>query len=181
VPKIGVLIAAMLSLPFDGNILACRYRLVTPSTSYSSTFRSLQVKHELAVRCRAVLLQEPTAAVEVMQQRVLAARVYNDQNDMQSRGFQLPELQAEASFLAGQMATLQAVRVLRQSACFASQPAVDCLCALVDCFRSHGQVFLLPLGGGAVVVLAHLTASHVHKLAYDSEKPSLWHKQLSTH
>eukprot|EP00775_Hariotina_reticulata_P005092 gene5092-5333_t len=86
------------------------YRLVKPSVSYSSTFQSLQVKQELAVRCRAALAQEPTAAVEQVQQRVLTAGLDNSKNDIASRNFGLPELQAEAAFLAAQMATLHAVR-----------------------------------------------------------------------
>jgi len=118
------LIAAMPTLLWPHTV-CCRYRLVSPSASYASTFRSLQVKQELAVRCRAALLQEPTAAVELVQQRVLAAGVNTSKGDISSRGYELPELQAEAAFLAGQLTTLHAVRNMCHRTCGTSQPAVD--------------------------------------------------------
>lgn len=83
-----------------------RYRLAQPSSHYSSTYASVQVKFDLAVRCRAALSQHPHAAAEVVRDAILNSQKLGGST---SRVYTLHDLHADAAFLAGQMTTLKQV------------------------------------------------------------------------
>lgn len=85
----------------------CRYRLLQPSSGYTSTYASLQARFDLCVRCRAALCAQPSAAVDAVQQSVLAGVQLGGSS---SRRYDMQELMGQVQFLAGQMKALQQVR-----------------------------------------------------------------------
>lgn len=87
--------------------MCCRYRLLQPSSAYSSSYASIQTKFDLSVRCRAALCQQPSAAVDVVQQFVLSGQQLGGSSSM---SYDMQQLMGEVHFLAGQMKTLQQVR-----------------------------------------------------------------------
>lgn len=103
---------------------------MTPSSLYSSTYASVQVKFDLAVRCKAALAQQPSAPVDVAQQLVLAGQ---QRGGSSAACYRVQQLLADVQFVAGQMNTLQKVRCGRQCfltlcACAAVAPDLPNLC-----------------------------------------------------
>lgn len=89
------------------HVVLCRYRLLQPSSGYTSTYASLQAQFDLCVRCRAALCAQPSAAVDAVQQSVLAGVQLGGSS---SRRYDMQELMGQVQFLAGQMKALQQVR-----------------------------------------------------------------------
>jgi hypothetical protein len=87
--------------------------LVQPSSSYSSSYASVQTKFDLAVRCRAALVQQPGAPVDVVQQSVLSGQQLGGSS---STCYSMQHLLAEVQFVAAQMQTLKQVGFSRQVA-----------------------------------------------------------------
>lgn len=92
----------------------CRYKLVQPSSQYSGTYASVQAKVDLCVRCRAALLQQPSAPVDAVQQSVLAGQRLGGSS---STTYTMQQLLTDVQFLAGQMKTLQQVHGAPWGAC----------------------------------------------------------------
>lgn len=83
-----------------------RYRLMSPSKSYSTMYAAVQARFDLAVRCRTALCQQPYSPAEAVQACVLTGQHMGGSS---SKGYSMQQLQAEAPFLAGQMKSLQQV------------------------------------------------------------------------
>lgn len=81
-----------------------------PSSSYSSSYASIQTKFDLAVRCRAALVQQPDTPVDVAQQSVLSGQQLGGSS---STCYSMQQLLAEVQFVAAQMQTLKQVGFLK--------------------------------------------------------------------
>lgn len=132
-------------------LLCCRYRLASPSAAYAASYESLQRKQDLALRCRAALLRNPAAPAEQLQQQVLAggaaAGGRPGSSGSSSSSYQLPQLVAEALFLARQLTAMQEV-------CCGAGLAAG-LCVSAACHAAAMHALLLPL-----LQLAHLPACY---------------------
>lgn len=82
---------------------APRYRLAAPSAGYRGAFAPAQAKLDLAVRCRAALSQQPGAGADAVRQQLLAGAGLGGSS---AATYSPQQLQAQAGFLAGQMASL---------------------------------------------------------------------------
>jgi hypothetical protein len=96
-------------------LACCRYRLGTPSHAYAGTYRSLQARQQLAACSATSLAHQPGASAEQVQQQVLAgsaaAAAAGASAADGSAAYDMQQLQANAQFLAAQMAALHEVGV----------------------------------------------------------------------
>jgi hypothetical protein len=73
-------------------------------------YASVQTKFDLAVRCRAALVQQPGATVDVVQQSVLSGQQLGGSS---STCYSMQQLLTDVQFVAAQMQTLKQVRACK--------------------------------------------------------------------
>lgn len=110
----------------------CRYKLVHPSSQYSSTYSSVQTKADMCVRCRAALCSQPSAAVDAVQQSVLAGQRLGGSS---STCYSVQQLLDDVRFLAGQMKTLQQVNSAQHPLVCVNASVQHTVCACYACLR----------------------------------------------